>query len=268
VPSLEVLKRIEDLLKAQSVEQIARCPTTSITSPASAPVPSSGRMIDRHVGEQILEFYVKAGAQTFVKLRMLAAPSTARGLIAREQRTIRGTFLLSGHANTQWYPQWVHVPTESTTLFPRTTRTREQQRRVREARAQTLRASGKAMRELDGPALSRMLSEIADRSVLILGRFTEMRKPILTAIKRALTTPPHKYVPILFDFERPGDRDLIETVLRFAAVSRFVIADLSDPKSVPAELQAIVSPVSLLADCATHQANQREYPVAENILRR
>jgi hypothetical protein len=33
---------------------------------------------------------------------------------------------------------------------------------------------------------------------------------------------------------------LIESVLRFAAVSRFVVADLSDPKWVLAELQQIV----------------------------
>jgi hypothetical protein len=75
-------------------------------------------------------------------------------------------------------------------------------------------------------------------------------------------------VPILFDFDKPADRDLIESIVRFAAVSRFVIADLSDPKSVPAELQAIVPQFPSLPVVPIIEASQREYPVADNILRR
>ncbi len=64
------------------------------------------------------------------------------------------------------------------------------------------------------------------------------------------------------------DEDLIESVVRFASVSRFVVADLTDPKSIPAELQAIVPnfpslPVSLII-----QGSQREYAVSEHIVRR
>jgi hypothetical protein len=56
--------------------------------------------------------------------------------------------------------------------------------------------------------------------------------------------------------------------VRFAAVSRFVIADLSDPKSVPAELQAIVPQFPSLPIVPIIEAAQREYPVSDNILRR
>ena len=73
---------------------------------------------------------------------------------------------------------------------------------------------------------------------------------------------------MLFDFEKPGDRDLIESIVRFASVSRFVIADLSDPKSVPAELQAIVPQFPSLPVIPIIEASQREYPVADSILRR
>ena len=122
-------------------------------------------------------------------------------------------------------------------------------------------------RRIDGAGVSRMLSDIALRSVLILGRFTGERKAVLDAIKKSLATPLHQYLPILFDFEKPRDRDLIETILRFAAVSRFVIADLSDLKSIPAELKEIVPQFQLLPVVLIIEASQRECPVADNILR-
>ena len=48
------------------------------------------------------------------------------------------------------------------------------------------------------------------------------------------------YLPIIFDFERPTDRDLTETVKILAGLSRFVIADVTNTSSVPLELQATV----------------------------
>jgi hypothetical protein len=48
------------------------------------------------------------------------------------------------------------------------------------------------------------------------------------------------YLPMIFDFERPSDRDLTETVKILAGLSRFVIADITNPRSVPLELQAAV----------------------------
>jgi hypothetical protein len=111
-----------------------------------------------------------------------------------------------------------------------------------------------------------MLSEIAASSVLILGRFTNQRKAILDAICTALSTPPRHYIPIIFDFEKPQDRTLIGSILRFASVARLVIADLSDPKSVPAELQAIVPQFPSPPVVPIIEGTQREYPVADDIL--
>jgi len=166
-----------------------------------------------------------------------------------------------------WARFMAYMPTESAVLFPRSegSAIRRRQHRVRAERAQTI--EGLAER-LDGEGVSRMLSDIAARSVLILGRFTAQRKAILDALRKALATPPRQYLPILFDFEKPGDRTLIGSILRLAAVSRFVIADLSDPKSVPAELQAIVPQYVSLPVLPIIEATQREYPVADDILSR
>jgi hypothetical protein len=47
-------------------------------------------------------------------------------------------------------------------------------------------------------------------------------------------------LPILFDFEKPSTRDLQETIVNLAGMSRFILADISDPKSIPQELAVIV----------------------------
>jgi hypothetical protein len=72
---------------------------------------------------------------------------------------------------------------------------------------------------------------------LILGRFTE-RKELLDSIATKLREL--NYLPIIFDFDRPTDHDLTETVKVLAGLARFVIADITNPRSVPLELQATV----------------------------
>jgi len=50
----------------------------------------------------------------------------------------------------------------------------------------------------------------------------------------------HDLVPILFDFDQPAHRNTTETVTTLARMARFIIADLTHPRSIPQELQAIV----------------------------
>jgi hypothetical protein len=44
---------------------------------------------------------------------------------------------------------------------------------------------------------------------------------------------------VIFDFEAPSDRDLIETVALLAGLSCFVIADFTKPRSTPLEVMLI-----------------------------
>ena len=90
---------------------------------------------------------------------------------------------------------------------------------------------------LNNNSIRDMIDTIGSKGVLILGRFTD-RKFILDAIRAKLRRL--GYLPIVFDFERPTDRDFTETVMTLAGMSRFIIADITKPKSVPLELEATV----------------------------
>jgi hypothetical protein len=85
--------------------------------------------------------------------------------------------------------------------------------------------------------LRTVITTIGEKAVLILGRFTE-RKELLDRMAGKLRLL--GYIPMIFDFDRPTDRDLTETVKILAGLSRFVIADITNPRSVPLELQATV----------------------------
>jgi uncharacterized protein YjbI with pentapeptide repeats len=82
-----------------------------------------------------------------------------------------------------------------------------------------------------------VINTIGQKGVLILGRFGE-RKAILEAIKGKLRSI--GYLPFVFDFTKPTDRDFTETIKTLAGLSRFIIADITKPKSVPLELQAVI----------------------------
>ena len=45
---------------------------------------------------------------------------------------------------------------------------------------------------------------------------------------------------MVFDFEKPVSRDFTETARTLAHLARFILADISEPSSIPQELQAIV----------------------------
>jgi uncharacterized protein YjbI with pentapeptide repeats len=90
---------------------------------------------------------------------------------------------------------------------------------------------------LNRSKLRNVITTLGEKAVLILGRFTE-RKELLDSMATRLREL--DYLPIIFDFERPTDRDLTETVKILAGLSRFVIADITNPRSVPLELQAAV----------------------------
>jgi uncharacterized protein YjbI with pentapeptide repeats len=91
---------------------------------------------------------------------------------------------------------------------------------------------------LSNPKIPRVIDTIAKKAVLILGRFTPKRMAVLHKLKEALRA--RGLIPILFDFDQPASRTIIETMSALAHLARFVIADLTDASSIPQELERIV----------------------------
>jgi uncharacterized protein YjbI with pentapeptide repeats len=94
---------------------------------------------------------------------------------------------------------------------------------------------------LNNQKIRDVIDTITSKAVLLLGRFTTERKAVLDALRDELRK--RDYLPILFDFEGPESRDITETVSLLARMARFIIADLTDPSSIPKELEAIVPSV-------------------------
>lgn len=90
---------------------------------------------------------------------------------------------------------------------------------------------------LDHKKRHNVLNAVTQRGVLLLGRFGGGDLEVLQAVAAKLREA--NYLPIIFDFERPSDRNYTETVKTLVGLSRFIIADLSGP-SVPQELYATV----------------------------
>lgn len=90
---------------------------------------------------------------------------------------------------------------------------------------------------LNHQKLRNVLNAVTKKGVLILGRFGGGNLQVLQAIAAELRAM--SYLPIIFDFDRPADRNYTETVQTLVGLSRFIIADLSGP-SVPQELYATV----------------------------
>lgn len=121
----------------------------------------------------------------------------------------------------------------------------------------------------DHKKMRQTLNILNDRGVLLLGRFQEGGLARLDGIRQWFQE--RGFTPMMFDFARPDNLSLTETVVTMAGLSKFILVDLSGP-SVPAELQAILSqikkplmvfgdPYALAADLADHT---RVFPLEGN----
>ena len=91
---------------------------------------------------------------------------------------------------------------------------------------------------LSSASLRYVVSTMATKMVLVLGSFAEPRRSVLDAIRLELRG--RNYIPVIFDFATGSNRTLTETVRCLAHLSRFVIADITNARSVPQELMAVV----------------------------
>jgi len=115
---------------------------------------------------------------------------------------------------------------------------------------------------LNNAKIRDVIDTVTSKAVLILGRFTNKRKIILEALKEELRKK--GYVPILFDFDPSRKRDLTESVQLLANMSKFVIADLSEAKSIPQELSSIVPHLPSVPVQPILLTSEKEYSMFEH----
>lgn len=174
------------------------------------------------------------------------------------------------HQLFDWGLYMVYMPAPQSVLFPRpaTKALVTRQAQVRREHGTVIDSTIQLARELDGMNFGEIMSELTRRRVLILGRFTGRRLKVLEAVKERLAQHPNRYIPELFTFRKPESRDLAEAITAFAALSRFIIADLSEPKSVQAELEAIVPKFLSVPVVPLISRTGKEYALFESIRRR
>jgi uncharacterized protein YjbI with pentapeptide repeats len=118
---------------------------------------------------------------------------------------------------------------------------------------------------LNNPKIRDVIDTIGKKAVLILGRFTPERKAVLHALREELRK--RDYVPILFDFDKPASQDLTATVSTLAHLARFIIADLTDPSSIPYELANVI-PTTPVPVQPILLSGSSEFAMFQNLRRR
>jgi uncharacterized protein YjbI with pentapeptide repeats len=118
---------------------------------------------------------------------------------------------------------------------------------------------------INNEKLRNVISTITSKVVLILGRFTADRMQILNLLREELRH--RNYLPVLFDFENSPNRDITETVSTLALLSKFIIADITEPKSIPQELSQIVPHMTSLPVQPIILSGHSEYGMFEHFQR-
>ncbi|MBN2561786.1 MAG: pentapeptide repeat-containing protein [Phycisphaerae bacterium] len=118
---------------------------------------------------------------------------------------------------------------------------------------------------LHNEKIRNIIDTITSKVVLLLGRFTPEWKAVLDAMREELRS--RDYCPVLFDFETPASRDTHETVTILARMARFVIADITGPKSIPQELISVVETLPSVPVQPLLKSGERPWGMYDHIKR-
>ena len=135
----------------------------------------------------------------------------------------------------------VYMPSPQAVLFPHKDKTTiRHQEKIKQDHLQLVTATTNRVKDMDKGQYKATINESLNRQVLILGRFSPRRKKILDALKKILNQHPGGYLPLLLVGKKPKGITLGEWGLYTAIASKFIIADISEPKSIPDELRGII----------------------------
>lgn len=107
---------------------------------------------------------------------------------------------------------------------------------------------------------------MSSRAVLLLGRFTQEQKAVLDMIRNELRQRNPPYIPIVFDFQPLQSQTLTQTVSALAHMVRFIIVDVSFPKSGPQELATIVPGLPMVPVQAVLLESEEPWAMFKNLL--
>ncbi|MFX0204067.1 MAG: hypothetical protein ACFFCW_48840 [Candidatus Hodarchaeota archaeon] len=88
---------------------------------------------------------------------------------------------------------------------------------------------------------------------------------MLDAIREELRK--FNYLPVLFDFERPTSLNITETISTLAHMARFIIADITQARSIPQELSAVVPHLPSVPVQPILHTSDKEYGMFEHFKR-
>ena len=110
--------------------------------------------------------------------------------------------------------------------------------------------------------LRKVIDTMTGKAVLLLGRFDDGGKEVLNSIADYLRDK--NMIPIIMDFEQPRNKDFTETIRTLAGLCKYIIADVSSPKSVQQELSHIV-PVLEIPISIILKNGQEEYSMLRDL---
>ena len=119
---------------------------------------------------------------------------------------------------------------------------------------------------MENETIRSVVDTLCYKVVLILGNFAPQHKPILDALR--VEVRKHNLVPVVFDCERPEQRDIIETIRLLAGIARFIIGDITALRTIGAELQAVVPDIAVPIKPILRAGTANDWSVLDDMRRK